>query len=389
MKDKDLSSLDEILTFDNLSDFDIENLINDKSTEDDLINKINKGELLENTNLDEPIVNEEKIIKEEDKHITREDIEKINKNLKNNQGVKKVVIAVSALTTIGLVGNFAKTKYDEYKLEQARLSTLDKEHLNLKVVIDTTDDYLNGKAQMNWKDVLSVVANFKNNYTENIDIESVEKVCALFLEGERIKSLDEVVSNLDIKEKEKDRIYIYRDELEYFGYTPEKLLPDSSQMKFINSIKSAAILNYNETKILPSITIAQAILESNWGESELTKESNNLFGIKADKSWNGDYVVFETKEFNSLYIKDKFRKYDTLLDSITDHSNFLVENKRYTEGGVFDAKTYKPQALALQESGYSTAEDENGEKIYASMLEQLIRQYNLQLIDWEVQNKYS
>jgi flagellum-specific peptidoglycan hydrolase FlgJ len=165
---------------------------------------------------------------------------------------------------------------------------------------------------------------------------------------------------------------------------PERLTPESSQMQFIESIKSAAINNYKETGILTSITIAQAILESNWGESSLTQASNNLFGIKADSSWKGEYVIFETKEFNDKYIKDKFRKYENIGDSIADHSEFLVKNKRYKEGGVFEAKTYKEQALALQESGYSTAEDENGNKTYAFMLEQLIRQYNLQLIDWEV-----
>ena len=113
---------------------------------------------------------------------------------------------------------------------------------------------------------------------------------------------------------------------------------------------------------------------------------NNLFGIKADSSWNGEVVTFETKEFHDTYINDKFRKYETLTDSIIDHSEFLKANQRYTEGGVFEAKTYKAQALALQESGYSTAQDEDGNKTYASMLEVLIRQYNLQLYDWEIVN---
>ena len=158
-------------------------------------------------------------------------------------------------------------------------------------------------------------------------------------------------------------------------------------MKFINSIKNGAIESYNNSKILPSITIAQAILESNWGNSNLTKEANNLFGIKADYYWKGEYVLFDTNEYHNHIIIDKFRKYDTLNDSIKDHSNFLLKNTRYKEHGVFEAKTYKEQAKALENAGYSTAEDEFGNKTYAKMICEIIRQYNLQIIDSKVVNK--
>ena len=63
-----------------------------------------------------------------------------------------------------------------------------------------------------------------------------------------------------------------------------------------------------------------------------------------------------------------------------------MKHDRYTEYKVFEARTYKEQALALENAGFSTAEDEFGNKIYAKMLGEIIRQYNLQLIDSKVVN---
>ena len=152
----------------------------------------------------------------------------------------------------------------------------------------------------------------------------------------------------------------------------------------IEEIKDEAIKNYKEYKILPSITIAQAILESSWGESDLAQIYNNLFGIKADSSWKGEYVTLETFEFYDTKIEDKFRVYSNKNQSIKDHAKFLVDNQRYKKYGVFEAKTYIEQAYALQNAGYSTAEDNSGQKRYAKDLIELIRQYNLQLIDSEI-----
>ena len=81
----------------------------------------------------------------------------------------------------------------------------------------------------------------------------------------------------------------------------------------------------------------------------------------------------------------KFRRYNDKGESIKDHAEFLSKNKRYRENGVFDSNTYIYQAKALEKAGYSTAIDENGNKVYAERLINLIRQYNLQLIDSEAQ----
>ena len=314
-----------------------------------------------------------------------------SKNLRRQYNLKKIKrkkrlsssILIVSLISVGTIGHNVYTKYKE---EQIRLSEYDKDNLDLKLIIDTVDDYGGEKYQLNWQEVASILGITTKNRPEQITEDEIRYVCSLFInkESEDVINFDLVVNSLNLKNKEKDRLYNYLSDLKEYGYMPERLAYDSPQMKFINSIKSGAIKSYKETKILPSITIAQAILESNWGESNLFKESNNLFGIKADRSWKGEYVTFETKEYHSQMIKDKFRKYSTIEDSILDHSKFLSENKRYEEGGVFEAKTYKKQALALQESGYSTAEDENGNKTYAQMLERLIRQYNLQVLDSEV-----
>jgi flagellum-specific peptidoglycan hydrolase FlgJ len=58
--------------------------------------------------------------------------------------------------------------------------------------------------------------------------------------------------------------------------------------EFINLVRDGAVKGYTVFRILPSLTIAQAILESGWGSSKLSQKANNLFGIKASSSWSGN-----------------------------------------------------------------------------------------------------
>lgn len=156
---------------------------------------------------------------------------------------------------------------------------------------------------------------------------------------------------------------------------------DSEKMNFIETILNGAISNYNKYGILPSITMAQAILESGWGNSELAVTHNNLFGIKADSRWNGDIATITTSENYNDSTVANFRKYDNINESIEDHGKFLYENSRYAEYGLFDGKNYKEQAQALENAGYSTVKNENGEPIYADKLIALIEKYNLMQYD--------
>ena len=156
---------------------------------------------------------------------------------------------------------------------------------------------------------------------------------------------------------------------------------DSDKMEFIKTISDGAISNYNKYGILPSITMAQAILESGWGSSELAVTHNNLFGIKADTRWNGAVATITTSEnYNDSTIAN-FRKYENINESIEDHGKFLYENSRYAEYGLFNGKDYKAQAQALEDAGYSTVKNENGEPIYADKLIALIEKYNLMQYD--------
>ncbi|WP_042277786.1 glycoside hydrolase family 73 protein [[Clostridium] dakarense] len=164
----------------------------------------------------------------------------------------------------------------------------------------------------------------------------------------------------------------------------EEISITQEQNDFIKKIESGAKKNYKKHKILPSITVAQAILESGWGESELAKKSNNLFGIKADNSWDGEFVEVSTLENHNDRINAKFRKYNHVNESIYDHGEFLTENKRYEENGLFKAKNYKEQAQVLEDAGYSTKKDKKGNPVYADMLISVIKRYNLQELDYKI-----
>lgn len=268
------------------------------------------------------------------------------------------------------------------------LKHIDKNRIDVSKYITLVDEVSENKVQVNWKYVVSIIAVENKNKIKNISDDKIKNTANLFIEksdnGYKLNSLDNVLNKLNFTDKEKERVNDYIDQLKYFGLTPYRLKEDSKYTKFIEEIKDEAIKNYKEYKILPSITIAQAILESSWGESDLAQIYNNLFGIKADSSWKGESVLLETFEFYDTKIEDKFRVYSNKNQSIKDHAKFLVDNQRYKKYGVFEAKTYIEQAYALQNAGYSTAEDNSGQKRYAKDLIELIRQYNLQLIDSEI-----
>ena len=268
------------------------------------------------------------------------------------------------------------------------LKHIDKNRIDVSKYITLVDEVSENKVQVNWKYVVSIIAVENKNKIKNISDDKIKNTANLFIEksdnGYKLNSLDNVLNKLNFTDKEKERVNDYIDQLKYFGLTPYRLKEDSKYTKFIEEIKDEAIKNYKEYKILPSITIAQAILESSWGESDLAQIYNNLFGIKADSSWKGEYVTLETFEFYDTKIEDKFRVYSNKNQSIKDHAKFLVDNQRYKKYGVFEAKTYIEQAYALQNAGYSTVEDNSGQKRYAKDLIELIRQYNLQLIDSEI-----
>ncbi|BFN04392.1 glycoside hydrolase family 73 protein [Clostridium tetani] len=152
----------------------------------------------------------------------------------------------------------------------------------------------------------------------------------------------------------------------------------SHATNFINSIKDGAIDSQKKYGVLASITIAQAILESGWGKSSLSRDCKNLFGVKAIGGWRGQKKSYSTYEYynsKKVLINDYFRVYNSYAESIEDHALFLVNNSRYRQHGFFNAKDYIGQANALQRAGYATS------PIYAQQLINLIEQYKLYKFD--------
>lgn len=148
--------------------------------------------------------------------------------------------------------------------------------------------------------------------------------------------------------------------------------------QFIDVVKDGAKKTYSEYGVFPSISLAQAILESGSGDSSLSQKYNNLFGIKADSSWTGQKVNLPTKEDYGgavVIINADFRVYNNWSDSIEDHGKFLKENSTYSEHGVFTASDYVGQANALQAAGYAT------DPTYAAQLIGIIKEYNLAQYD--------
>ncbi|MCT4458112.1 cell wall hydrolase [Lactiplantibacillus paraplantarum] len=148
----------------------------------------------------------------------------------------------------------------------------------------------------------------------------------------------------------------------------------TSQEVFLDQIKAGAISGWNKYQVLPSVTAAQAILESGWGKSQLATQGNNLFGIKG--SYQGQSIYFPTQEWNGsqyITIQDAFRKYPNWSASVEDHGAFLVVNPRYSN--LIGVTDYRRVASLLQQDGYATA------PTYASSLISII-EYN-KLHEWD------
>lgn len=125
-----------------------------------------------------------------------------------------------------------------------------------------------------------------------------------------------------------------------------------------------------------SVTLAQAILESSNGQSELSRTCNNHFGIKATSSWlknGGDYALFTDDKPN-----EKFCKYATVGDSYEHHSKFLANGSRYAACFKLAPDDYKGWTRGIERAGYATGGG------YAANLQRIIEANNLQEFDQKV-----
>lgn len=149
---------------------------------------------------------------------------------------------------------------------------------------------------------------------------------------------------------------------------------DAHSQAFIQSVASGAMQGWRDYGVLPSVTTAQAILESGWGRSTLSTRAHNLFGIKG--SYNGQYVTMPTREVyggRSYYVNANFRAYPNNSESVRDHGNFLYSNSRYRN--LLGDTNYASVARKLQLDGYAT------DPSYANSLIRLVQIYNLNQLD--------
>ncbi|NFB58094.1 mannosyl-glycoprotein endo-beta-N-acetylglucosamidase [Clostridium botulinum] len=265
----------------------------------------------------------------------------------------------------------------------------------MNIYIKAADEVSENKLQVNWKYIAALDGVKNKEDFSKVNIEDSKVLGKKFLEiskstkfkntNYRLLTLDEVISKMSFTEEEKKNVHKYLDKLNNIY----PITPDEYKRQFIDELIPISKELYDEYGILPSVTIGQAILESDWGRSELSKKGNNLFGIKATPSWQGKVLNMETSENYNDKIKDNFRYYSSKGDSIKDYANFLVKNKRYRENKVFRATEYKTQAKAIEKAGYSTKKDKDGNLLYSSLLGKIIREYNLQLIDSKTQEEIS
>ena len=146
----------------------------------------------------------------------------------------------------------------------------------------------------------------------------------------------------------------------------------SHQEIYIEKYSKIAVAEMYRSGVPASITLAQGLLESGYGRSELALKSNNHFGIKCHNGWQGGRVYHDDDAKGEC-----FRKYDDPEDSYRDHSDFLRYRDRYKFLFDYDITDYKSWAYGLKKAGYAT------DPSYPSKLIKLIEDYQLHRYDKE------
>jgi LysM repeat protein len=142
------------------------------------------------------------------------------------------------------------------------------------------------------------------------------------------------------------------------------------QEKYIEKYAPLAVSEMYRSGVPASITLAQGLLESGNGQSELARKSNNHFGIKCHNNWQGGRVYHDDDAKGEC-----FRKYSDPSDSYRDHSDFLRFRDRYKFLFDYRVTDYKSWAHGLKKAGYAT------DPAYPKKLIKLIEEYNLNQYD--------
>ncbi len=155
--------------------------------------------------------------------------------------------------------------------------------------------------------------------------------------------------------------------------------------QYINTMGPIAQADYSRTGIFASVTLAQSIIESGWGKTGLAVENNNMFGMKCSSNWPAEKCTnWETGEDTSggmITIVAGFKKYDSVEESVNDHSLLLTTASRYS--AALTASNYTEQIQAIKDGGYAT--DRN----YVSKIVKAIQIYNLDKWDVKINTSMS
>ncbi|MEY4456665.1 MAG: hypothetical protein RLY15_929 [Bacteroidota bacterium] len=150
---------------------------------------------------------------------------------------------------------------------------------------------------------------------------------------------------------------------------------------YIEQYKKIAVQEMKRTGIPASITLAQGILESNSGESNLAKKFNNHFGIKCKSDWKGE-TTFQDDDAK----QECFRVYPTALASFKDHSDFLKNRPNYAPLFALDPVDDSAWAYGLKKAGYATATD-YPKRILKIIDDYELSQYNFPELENEVEEE--
>jgi hypothetical protein len=153
--------------------------------------------------------------------------------------------------------------------------------------------------------------------------------------------------------------------------------PNFTVQSYVSKYRLIAQLESHRSGIPASIILAQAILESGYGNSNLCTRSNNHFGIKWKNSNDGDFVYSLDDDYdqNGKHIPSKFISYENDILSFQHHTDFLMNRANYKSLFRFDCSNYTNWAYGLRACGYST------DDTYGTQLIILIKRYDLNFYD--------
>ena len=152
---------------------------------------------------------------------------------------------------------------------------------------------------------------------------------------------------------------------------------EEAAASYIEMHQEIAVIEMYRSGVPASITMAQALLESNFGQSDLAVNANNHFGIKCKSYWKGMKYYHKDDDLDEKgnLIDSCFRGYESAFDSYVDHSNFLMYTDHYKSLFNLSQTDYVNWARGLKKSGYATDPE------YADKLIGFIERYGLDKLD--------